>query len=165
MNAVSIDALAQFLLVLKLTQGMYHRIAVGTELNTATETPLPTRRRSTPVMDCPTDTLAVKHSCTIPRNGLATISGTVCCRCAHALVGAPSGVPYCTLDRLPDSVLGRARLSLQVELVPTACYGIRVYTNTSWLANHVDTRATHAVSVIMQVDQVSTAKRRRVGDK
>lgn len=44
----------------------------------------------------------------------------------------------------------------QVELVQTACYGVRVYTNTSWLANHVDTRATHAVSVIMQVDQVST---------
>lgn len=40
-----------------------------------------------------------------------------------------------------------------VELVQTACYGVRVYTNTSWLANHVDTRATHAVSVIMQVDQ------------
>lgn len=29
-----------------------------------------------------------------------------------------------------------------------------MYTNTSWLANHVDTKATHAVSVIMQVDQV-----------
>lgn len=43
---------------------------------------------------------------------------------------------------------------LQVELEATACYGIRVYTNTSWLANHVDTRATHAVSLIMQVDQV-----------
>ncbi|CAN0529691.1 unnamed protein product, partial [Scytosiphon promiscuus] len=40
-----------------------------------------------------------------------------------------------------------------VELGQTACYGVRVYTNTSWLANHVDTRATHAVSVIMQVDQ------------
>lgn len=26
--------------------------------------------------------------------------------------------------------------------------------NTSWLANHVDTRSTHAVSVIMNVDQV-----------
>ncbi|CAM9805187.1 unnamed protein product, partial [Hapterophycus canaliculatus] len=39
------------------------------------------------------------------------------------------------------------------ELVQTACYGVRVYTNTSWLANHVDTKATHAVSVIMQVDQ------------
>lgn len=46
-------------------------------------------------------------------------------------------------------------LSLKVELVQTACYGVRVYTNTSWLANHVDTKATHAVSVIMQVDQVS----------
>lgn len=42
----------------------------------------------------------------------------------------------------------------QVELVSTACYGVRVYTNTSWLANHVDTRNTHAVSVIMQIDQV-----------
>ncbi|CAM9872585.1 unnamed protein product [Pylaiella littoralis] len=40
-----------------------------------------------------------------------------------------------------------------VELVQTACYGVRVYTNTSWLANHVDTKATHAVSVIMNVDQ------------
>ena len=46
-------------------------------------------------------------------------------------------------------------LSRKVELVQTACYGVRVYTNTSWLANHVDTKATHAVSVIMQVDQVS----------
>lgn len=44
----------------------------------------------------------------------------------------------------------------QVELVSTACYGVRVYTNTSWLANHVDTRSTHAVSVIMQIDQVTT---------
>ncbi|CAM9512269.1 unnamed protein product [Pylaiella littoralis] len=40
-----------------------------------------------------------------------------------------------------------------VELVQTACYGVRVYTNTSWLSNHVDTKATHAVSVIMNVDQ------------
>lgn len=44
---------------------------------------------------------------------------------------------------------------MKVELEQTACYGVRVYTNTSWLANHVDTKATHAVSVIMQVDQVS----------
>lgn len=43
----------------------------------------------------------------------------------------------------------------------TACYGVRVYTNTSWLANHVDTKATHAVSVIMQVDQV----RKKMRDK
>ena len=49
----------------------------------------------------------------------------------------------------------RCRVLLKVELVQTACYGVRVYTNTSWLANHVDTKATHAVSVIMQVDQVS----------
>lgn len=45
-------------------------------------------------------------------------------------------------------------------MVQTACYGVRVYTNTSWLANHVDTRATHAVSVIMQVDQVSAPKKK-----
>lgn len=49
--------------------------------------------------------------------------------------------------------------TVQVELVQTACYGIRVYTNTSWLANHVDTRSTHAVSVIMQVDQVRKQRR------
>ena len=59
------------------------------------------------------------------------------------------------LDRHLDSA---SVCTLKVELVQTACYGVRVYTNTSWLANHVDTRATHAVSVIMQVDQVSTAQ-------
>ena len=71
-------------------------------------------------------------------------------------------LPCCALVRLPRSVLCCVRDPLcylfQVELVQTACYGVRVYTNTSWLANHVDTRATHAVSVIMQVDQVSAAK-------
>lgn len=41
-----------------------------------------------------------------------------------------------------------------MELEQTSCYGVRVYTNTSWLSNHVDIKATHAVSVIMNVDQV-----------
>lgn len=40
-----------------------------------------------------------------------------------------------------------------VDLTPTSCYGIRVYTNGSWLSNHVDTRATHAISAIINVDQ------------
>eukprot|EP00211_Chloroparvula_japonica_P007761 CAMPEP_0119151396 /NCGR_PEP_ID=MMETSP1310-20130426/46261_1 /TAXON_ID=464262 /ORGANISM="Genus nov. species nov., Strain RCC2339" /LENGTH=337 /DNA_ID=CAMNT_0007143665 /DNA_START=63 /DNA_END=1073 /DNA_ORIENTATION=- len=35
----------------------------------------------------------------------------------------------------------------------TATYGIRVYTNNSWLENHVDRSATHAISAIIQVDQ------------
>jgi hypothetical protein len=42
-----------------------------------------------------------------------------------------------------------------VKLTPTSCYGIRAYTQGSWLANHVDTRSTHAISGIIQVDQVS----------
>ncbi|KAG5178579.1 hypothetical protein JKP88DRAFT_79394 [Tribonema minus] len=40
-----------------------------------------------------------------------------------------------------------------VELVSTSCYGIRAYTRGSWLANHVDTRATHTISAIINVDQ------------
>ncbi|CAB1116535.1 unnamed protein product [Ectocarpus sp. CCAP 1310/34] len=59
--------------------------------------------------------------------------------------------------KLKEQIFGGLRPILEewsgVELVQTACYGVRVYTNTSWLANHVDTKATHAVSVIMQVDQ------------
>jgi prolyl 4-hydroxylase len=43
-----------------------------------------------------------------------------------------------------------------VPLTQTACYGIRAYTNGSWLANHVDTRGTHVVSVIINVDQEVT---------
>jgi len=39
------------------------------------------------------------------------------------------------------------------ELEYTALYGIRVYTNNSYLLNHVDRSATHAVSAIIQVDQ------------
>jgi len=35
----------------------------------------------------------------------------------------------------------------------TALYGIRVYTNNTYLLNHVDRSATHAVSAIIQVDQ------------
>mmetsp|Transcript_5193 Transcript_5193/g.7800 ORF Transcript_5193/g.7800 Transcript_5193/m.7800 type:complete len:252 (-) Transcript_5193:66-821(-) len=43
-----------------------------------------------------------------------------------------------------------------VELVQTACYGIRAYTNGSWLSNHVDTQSTHVISVIINVDQEVT---------
>ncbi|CAM9548394.1 unnamed protein product [Chrysoparadoxa australica] len=39
------------------------------------------------------------------------------------------------------------------ELEQTACYGVRIYTKGSWLATHVDRRSTHAVSVIVNVDQ------------
>lgn len=42
-------------------------------------------------------------------------------------------------------------------LVPTALYGIRVYTNKSTLAMHVDRWDTHVVSAIINVDQ-DTAK-------
>lgn len=40
-----------------------------------------------------------------------------------------------------------------IELEPTALYGIRIYTNGSWLANHIDTRSTHVISTIINVDQ------------
>eukprot|EP01084_Bolivina_argentea_P281740 482115_1 len=40
-----------------------------------------------------------------------------------------------------------------VILEPTALYGIRSYTNASWLANHIDTLQTHVLSAIMNVAQ------------
>lgn len=39
-------------------------------------------------------------------------------------------------------------------LEPTDMYGIRVYKNGAWLSNHVDREATHAVSGIINVEQV-----------
>ena len=41
-----------------------------------------------------------------------------------------------------------------VALEPTACYGIRLYHRGSVLENHVDRIDTHAVSAIMNVDQM-----------
>mmetsp|Transcript_43394 Transcript_43394/g.135945 ORF Transcript_43394/g.135945 Transcript_43394/m.135945 type:complete len:244 (-) Transcript_43394:202-933(-) len=40
-----------------------------------------------------------------------------------------------------------------VELQPTAFYGMRVYTDASWLIRHVDREDTHALSAIMNLDQ------------
>ncbi|CAM9099657.1 unnamed protein product [Phaeothamnion confervicola] len=40
-----------------------------------------------------------------------------------------------------------------ISLTPTALYGIRLYTNGSWLANHIDTKNTHVISTIINVDQ------------
>lgn len=45
-----------------------------------------------------------------------------------------------------------------VPLEGTACYGIRTYTNGSTLAPHVDTVETHAVSAIINVEQVGMRK-------
>jgi len=41
----------------------------------------------------------------------------------------------------------------KIPLEYTALYGIRIYKNNSYLLNHVDRSATHAISVIIQVDQ------------
>jgi len=38
-------------------------------------------------------------------------------------------------------------------LIPTSCYGIRVYKNDSYLRSHVDILQTHAISAILQVSQ------------
>mmetsp|Transcript_11376 Transcript_11376/g.16920 ORF Transcript_11376/g.16920 Transcript_11376/m.16920 type:complete len:468 (-) Transcript_11376:74-1477(-) len=58
---------------------------------------------------------------------------------------------------LKPKVFGGLRPILEewsgVKLVPTSCYGIRAYTEGSWLSNHVDTRNTHAVSAIINIDQ------------
>lgn len=45
-----------------------------------------------------------------------------------------------------------------VKLEGTACYGIRTYTNGSTLAPHVDTVETHAVSAIINIEQVNIRK-------
>ena len=45
-----------------------------------------------------------------------------------------------------------------VKLEGTACYGIRTYTNGSTLAPHVDTVETHAVSAIINIEQVNMRK-------
>lgn len=39
------------------------------------------------------------------------------------------------------------------ELLPTSCYGIRLYPRGSILRNHVDTGSTHIISAIMNIDQ------------
>jgi len=62
---------------------------------------------------------------------------------------------------LPDDIQMDLRNTLRPQLEDwvkqpleyTALYGIRVYTNNSYLLNHVDRSATHAVSAIIQVDQ------------
>eukprot|EP00008_Paramoeba_atlantica_P007375 CAMPEP_0201475964 /NCGR_PEP_ID=MMETSP0151_2-20130828/1260_1 /ASSEMBLY_ACC=CAM_ASM_000257 /TAXON_ID=200890 /ORGANISM="Paramoeba atlantica, Strain 621/1 / CCAP 1560/9" /LENGTH=275 /DNA_ID=CAMNT_0047856185 /DNA_START=296 /DNA_END=1120 /DNA_ORIENTATION=+ len=41
----------------------------------------------------------------------------------------------------------------KTPLEHTSLYGIRVYKNNSYLLNHVDRSATHAVSAIIQIDQ------------
>ncbi len=40
-----------------------------------------------------------------------------------------------------------------VTLIPTSCYGVRIYHNGSWLREHVDTGETHIISAIMNIDQ------------
>ena len=41
-------------------------------------------------------------------------------------------------------------------------YGIRTYTNQSYLLNHVDRSATHAVSVIIQVNKNNNNKNNKI---
>ena len=44
-----------------------------------------------------------------------------------------------------------------VEIEPTAIYGMRVYGPSALLYSHVDKEHTHALSLIMNVDQVRGA--------
>jgi hypothetical protein len=46
------------------------------------------------------------------------------------------------------------RWANQTELEPTACYGVRLYHRGSKLENHVDRLDTHAISAIINVDQL-----------
>jgi len=58
-----------------------------------------------------------------------------------------------TLDLLEGGLKPLAEAWADVELIHTSTYGIRRYTNGSWLTSHVDRFNTHVISAILNIGQ------------